>query len=364
MIGKQIGRVARHPKGEIDRFVTSGVEADQQPAGLVADVLDGMAIALRDIGHVAFAQRLDPVTAMGTEQRDVELTVDHVLPLVRIRMPVQLAQSSRVEVQDDPGHGLRDRETARADPPFAAELVDRVGLLGQEPVFVRCRRRIQRTRHHGRRDWATHEVGFLGRKSVEGLFGLSEVLGQQALRRVAQPVGDAESAELGKVAVIEDENEMTRFVAQAGEGMGVAAGKIPDIARIEVVDLGGAGRIERGGAHTSLEHEGPFRGGRMPVKLPRDTRLQAHGDTGDAFGDRQLCDRRLLAEAAAHDFALGLLQGELERRQLLARKDGVRHVVLEGKAGDVVDLPHRGSPASRVLCAKRHSTSCELRYDI
>jgi hypothetical protein len=65
------------------------------------------------------------------EQTDAELTIDDVLPLVRIGMPMQLAQAARLEVENNARDCLRYGEAIGADPPFAAEFVNRVRLLGQ-----------------------------------------------------------------------------------------------------------------------------------------------------------------------------------------------------------------------------------------
>jgi hypothetical protein len=52
------------------------------------------------------------------------------------------------------------------------------------------------------------------------------------------PIGDTECAELGEIAVVKDQNEMSRFVAETLKYVGVAAWKVPDVAWFEVVRLG------------------------------------------------------------------------------------------------------------------------------
>jgi len=131
MIGEQIGWSAGHPLRKIDRLIIPCVQTDQHSAGLAAGVLDGMSIALRDVRHVALKQRLDPVATVRSEQTDAELPVDDILSLVRVGVPVQFAQAARVEIEDDASNGLRNGKAALADPPFAAEFVDRMGFLGQ-----------------------------------------------------------------------------------------------------------------------------------------------------------------------------------------------------------------------------------------
>lgn len=78
---KHVKRIARDPHREIDGFVMACVETDQDAAVLAADVLDGMAIALRDVADIALVQRLDPGAAVGTKQRDADLPFNYVLPL-------------------------------------------------------------------------------------------------------------------------------------------------------------------------------------------------------------------------------------------------------------------------------------------
>jgi hypothetical protein len=161
---------------------------------------------------------------------------------------------------------------------------------------------------------------------------------------VAQPVSDAEGAKLGKITVVEDQDEVACLFAQAGERVWIAARKVPDVAGIEVVDFRAAARIHECRADTAFQDEGPFRGGRTPVKFPRHTGLQAHRYAGDTFGNRQFFDSRFLAVAAAQDLALGLLQGEFERRQFLAGEERIGDVVLERKLRGVAGLAHRWVP--------------------
>ena len=97
---------------------------------------------------------------------------------------------------------------------------------------------LERRRSALRRHRAAGEVDLVLGEAVEGRFGQAEVLRQERLRDVADPVGDAERAELREVAVVEDQDEVRRLVAQAFEHVAVAAREIPDVARLEVVRLG------------------------------------------------------------------------------------------------------------------------------
>ena len=146
---------------------------------------------------------------------------------------------------------------------------------------------------------------------------------------MADPVGDAEGAELGEVAVVEDQDEVAGLVAEALQHVAVAAREVPDVAGLEVVGLGEAAWVDDGGADAALENERPLGGGGVPVQLAHRAGLEPHRDAGDPLGDRQLLDRRLLAVAVADDLAFRLLQRELEGRQILARERWVRNVVHE-----------------------------------
>jgi hypothetical protein len=74
--------------------------------------------------------------------------------------------------------------------------------------------------------------------AIEGRFWEAEVLREQRLEGVGHPVGNAEGAELGEVAVVEDQDEVAWLVAQALEHVAVAAREKPHVPRVEVVRLG------------------------------------------------------------------------------------------------------------------------------
>jgi hypothetical protein len=122
---------------------------------------------------------------------------------------------------------------------------------------------------------------------------------------------------------------MARLVAQRLDDVAMTAREIPDIARLEVIGLGAALRIDHGGAHPPLGDERPFGRSSVPMQLTHHARLHAHRHAGDRLGDRQLSDGRLLAVAVADDLAYGLFQLEFEGRQLLARSGGIGDVVLK-----------------------------------
>ena len=86
---------------------------------------------------------------------------------------------------------------------------------------------LQRWSGNRRWDFSGGEVDLLLREFFEGRRWKAEILREQLLGGVANPVGNAESAEFGKVAVIENEYEMARLVAQRLDD--VAVWEIPDV---------------------------------------------------------------------------------------------------------------------------------------
>ena len=139
------------------------------------------------------------------------------------------------------GNGVESTRHSR--PP----LWMRWGGLCEQLVLVRQGRQLpplERDRRLLRRHRPAGEVDLVLGEAVEGRLGEAEVLRQERLGGVADPVGDAERAELGEVAVVEDQDEVGRLVAQAFEHVAVAAGEVPDVARLEVVGLGVPLRVD------------------------------------------------------------------------------------------------------------------------
>ena len=105
---------------------------------------------------------------------------------------------------------------------------------------------------------------------------------------MSDPVGDAEGAEFGEVAVVEDQDEMTGLVTEALQHVAVAARKVPDVAGVEIVGFGEAAWIDDGGADAALENERPFGRGGVPVQLAHHAGFKLHRYARDSFRDRQL----------------------------------------------------------------------------
>jgi hypothetical protein len=97
--------------------------------------------------------------------------------------------------------------------------------------------------------------------------GDAEVFGQERLGGVADPVGDAEGAEVREMAVVEDEDEVRRLVSQAFELVTVAAKEIPHVDWLEVVRLRVPLRVVDCRRGPALDHECPLGRTGMPVEL-------------------------------------------------------------------------------------------------
>ena len=178
-------------------------------------------------------------------------------------MPVQLAQAARFEVEDDAGHRRRDRKAASNRRAIRGRPCERSGAA--RPACGTC---ASAAAPRGPAGWAAARPteAARGRSRLRPLGKLSNAdsgrpkfLASSGFRRVADPVGDAERAELGEVAVVEDQDEVGRLVAQAAEHVAVAAGEVPDVARLEVVGLGVALRIDDRRAHAAVDRRTPIR---------------------------------------------------------------------------------------------------------
>ena len=89
--GQHIGRVARNPLRQVYRLIGPSVEPNQDAALFVAHIFNRVSVPLRNVRNISLLQGLDAEPPVRPEQGDVHLTVDDVLPLVGIGMPMQLA---------------------------------------------------------------------------------------------------------------------------------------------------------------------------------------------------------------------------------------------------------------------------------
>src|SRR6185312_5157673 len=102
---------------------------------------------------------------------------------------------------------------------------------------------------------------------------------------MADPVGDAESAEFGEMPAVKPQQEMAWLLPQALEHVPVTLREIPNIAGFKIVGGGCAIRRDHCRTYAAFQHVGPFGGDGMPVELAECAGFQAHGDTRDALGD-------------------------------------------------------------------------------
>src|SRR5262245_25635260 len=89
--GQHIDRVARNPLRQVYRLIGASVEPNQDPALFIAHIFNRVSVPLRNVGNISLLQGLDAEPPVRPKQCDAHLTVDNVLPLVGIGMPMQLA---------------------------------------------------------------------------------------------------------------------------------------------------------------------------------------------------------------------------------------------------------------------------------
>src|SRR5256712_4569911 len=101
------------PLRERDLLVVRVVEQDDELRGFTPDLLDPVTEALRNEAHVPAAEPLHFHTAMGPEDADASPALRVVLPLVRVRMLVQLPERAGLEVHSHAGERRLNRELHR-----------------------------------------------------------------------------------------------------------------------------------------------------------------------------------------------------------------------------------------------------------
>jgi hypothetical protein len=74
----------------------------------------------------------------------------------------------------------------------------------------------------------------------------TKIFGEDGRRRMGKPVGHQERVELAGVAGVEADNEFATVRPEALQGMRVAGGKIPDVAFLDVRNIGAPHRIQHG----------------------------------------------------------------------------------------------------------------------
>jgi hypothetical protein len=171
----------RHRSGQVPDGRRTKIGATR----LVADIFNRVTVALGEIADVPLRQIFGPVTSMRAEHRHTDLPLDDVLPLVGVRMPAQLAQIARLEVEDHARDRPRDREAAGIDAPLPAPLEDGMWDLFEEFKLVRLRRQLQPL-EWGRPLLRWHrpagEVHLIFRKPVKGRCSAGIAIGHRSVR--------------------------------------------------------------------------------------------------------------------------------------------------------------------------------------
>jgi hypothetical protein len=215
-----------------------------------------------------------PRLAFGSEDRHAAFALDVVLPLVRIRMPVQFAQSARVQFDQRGGDRLEAgkfmESTIRTEPPAirfgpcCSRRWLKVWGTGPEPLFRSSERA------HGSSEQERCRAPSAGAFAV--IVRRPEVLRWYVARRVRKPVGQQECRLLGEIAVVGHQQE---FAAVDVVGPAPALRRIftPAMA-VEIATRGPSSR-------------GPSRLPRSGFNCPRTTTSSLARCRGRRRGDRR-----------------------------------------------------------------------------
>jgi|SRR5204863_1377751 len=144
------------------------------------------------------------------------------------------------------------------------------------------------------------------------------------------PIADTKRAELGEIAVVKNQNEMSRLATQTLEHVSVSTWKVPDVACLKIVRFSLTSWINDRCTNAAFENERPFRSSGVPVKFAHRAGFKLHRYTSNSLGDRQLLDGRFLSEAVSENFPVRFLQFELETRQFFPREQRIRYVISKG----------------------------------
>jgi hypothetical protein len=101
--GENVRRVTGDPLRQVDRLIDSRVKTNQNATRLVAHIFDRVPVALRNVTDVTVFQCLDAEASVRAEHRDSDPTVNDILPLICVGVPMQLAQRARIKIEDDCG---------------------------------------------------------------------------------------------------------------------------------------------------------------------------------------------------------------------------------------------------------------------
>src|SRR5690349_22773679 len=104
-----------------------------------------MAVALRHIADIARRELVGAHAPVAAEYRHAPAALEIKLPLRCVRMPMQLAQSARLDDAQRPGDGGRDRELQLGYRTHGAA-GEHIRLLGEQLIAMGERRVVERAR--------------------------------------------------------------------------------------------------------------------------------------------------------------------------------------------------------------------------
>src|SRR6202163_4051304 len=188
-VGRELQPLCQRDVGEV-----VAPEDFQESQRRRADILDVMT---HRKGHGADVPCLEVEGACGVLRREhghPRLARDVVLPLVHIRVPVQLAHTARFHLDQGGRDRLRRLEDGGiGDADGSAVHAD--GLLGQHPEAEGIGYRAgagDSIRHERTGHGSLEDPEVLLRDAIERALRHAEVLGQNFFRRVSEPVAEQE----------------------------------------------------------------------------------------------------------------------------------------------------------------------------
>lgn len=119
--------------------------------------------------------------------------------------------------------------------------------------------------------------------------------------RHTKPVGQDKGRLLGKVAVIEDDEELGSVLTETLQRVRHTAGEVPQVTLLQIIDEVAALVVESSDAHLTIKHVSPF-GLLMPVKLTDDALVESHVDSGKLDTGGELADGCLSGPASFLQF--------------------------------------------------------------
>ncbi len=211
------------------------------------------------------------------------------------------------------------------------------------------------------------DVELVGRDVVEGLLGHAEVLGEDVLRRVSEPVGEQD----GRVLVEVSRSSKTRRSSQPSSPIPWirvrhAPREEPEVALADVVQERLASPGDGGDPRAALQHVGPL-GLPVEMELADGAPLEPHVDPGDLLGDAELAERGLPGPASlleAHA-AVGERPSQVGEGAVIGRRRH-HHVRVLGFARhvprpeDVGALPSRMGGSAASSGPLRSTRSCDM----